>query len=77
MQLVEPLAQAGRGIGQVRHGPFQRRRGLVETVQFKRPHEIERTDEHGDRQRQRVRADVAGADPAHGGQAHEENEVVK
>lgn len=77
MQLVEPMAQARRGIGHVRQGACQGGRGLVEAVQFQRAHQIERADEQRDHQRQRVRADVPGADPTDGAQAHEKCEVLK
>ncbi len=76
-QLLEPGAEARGGRGQVRHGACQGGGGLVEAMQFQPTHQVEPADEHRDGQRQRVRADVAGTDPAHGDQANDKNCVVK
>ncbi|MNT78602.1 hypothetical protein D3C72_2178500 [compost metagenome] len=49
----------------------------METVQLQRAHQVERADQRRDHQGQRVVADIAGADPAHDGQAHEEDGVME
>ena len=58
-------------------GARQRGRGLAVAAQFERAHQVEGADQQRDGQRQRVRADVAGADPAHGGQADEKDDEMK
>ena len=77
VQRAEPLADVCRRLCHACHGTCQRGGGLVEALQFQRAHSIESADQQRDRQRQRVRTEVADGDPAHGGQADEESGVVK
>ncbi len=74
---VEPVAQAGRRGGQIRHRARQRGGGLPIAMQFQRTRQVARADQQRDGQRQRVRADVAGADPAHSDQADQEHGEIK
>ena len=69
MQIAEPADRAGWRRGQVRHGPRERRGGLAIAMQLDRASEIAGADQQRDGRAQRIRTDVADADPAHGDQA--------
>ncbi|GMG94223.1 hypothetical protein Cmtc_54430 [Cupriavidus sp. TKC] len=73
MQAVEPRAEAGRRRGQVGKRDGQGSRGLAVAAQFERAAHVKPANEQCDGQRQRIRARVAGADPADDGEASQED----
>ena len=77
MQGLEPGAQAGRRPGQARDRTRQRGRGLAVAPQFERARHVADANQQRDRQRQRIRADVAATDPAHRGQTYQKNNEIE
>jgi len=73
MQLIEPAVETGRRFGQTCDGARQRGRSLAVAPQFERARQIAGANEDRDGERQRVRAKVAGADPAHRSEASQKN----
>ena len=75
-KLVQPGAKAARRFVQVRYGARERRGCLLVAQQFQRARQVTDADQQRHGQRQRVRARVTRADPAHNGQSGQENHDI-
>ncbi len=74
VQALQPRGKAGGRAGQPGDGQRQCGGGLSIALQFERPCQVDTADQQRDGQRQRIGARVADADPAHDGQACQEND---